>query len=141
MNVLPFGKEGGVDYDGLWSSGVRVLLRRGVNQKAKSEAKASAEAAKAAANAAQAAAEAAESGDAEAAAKAAEEALRIAQAGLMVAKEEMEEVRSDEERSDSKRIIPLSYIMNNLPLVASLLASPIIPTLLRFASLIADHGY
>jgi len=34
------------------------------------------------------------------------------------------------ERSDSKSIIPPSYTTNNLPLVAFLLASPIIPTLI-----------
>jgi len=38
------------------------------------------------------------------------------------------EVRLDKERCDSKRIMPPSYITNNLPLVASLLASPIVQT-------------
>ena len=44
-------------------------------------------------------------------------------------------VRRSEERSDSKSIIPPSYITNNLPLVASLLASPFVPSLfaIRFA--------
>jgi len=40
-----------------------------------------------------------------------------------------EEVRLEEERSDSKSIIPPFYLTNNLQLVASLVASPIIPTL------------
>ena len=43
------------------------------------------------------------------------------------------EVRLDEERSDSKSIELSSYITNNLPLVASLLASSLILTLSRFA--------
>jgi hypothetical protein len=42
-----------------------------------------------------------------------------------------EEVRSDEERSNSKNMIPPSYTTNNFPLVASLLASTIIPTPFR----------
>ena len=43
------------------------------------------------------------------------------------------------ERIGSKSILSPSSIINNLPLVASLLASPLIPTLfLRFASLIAE---
>jgi len=39
------------------------------------------------------------------------------------------------ERSDSKSIVPISYLMNNLPFVASFLASPLFQTLfvIRFA--------
>ena len=46
-----------------------------------------------------------------------------------------EEVRGSKERSDGKRITTPSCITNNLPLVASLLVSPFIPTLfaIRFA--------
>ena len=44
-------------------------------------------------------------------------------------------MRLSEERSDSKSIAPPSYITNNLPLVASFFASPIITTIfaIRFA--------
>ena len=52
-----------------------------------------------------------------------------------VEEEKLGEVRFDEERSDSKSIILPSYITSKLPLVASLLASPMIPTpfAIRFA--------
>ena len=43
------------------------------------------------------------------------------------------------ELSDSKSTTPPTHITNNLPLVASLLASPFIPSFSRFASLIADY--
>jgi len=50
-------------------------------------------------------------------------------------REYQEEVRGSEEQSESKSIIPHIHITSKLPLVASLLASPIIPTsfAIRFA--------
>ena len=58
--------------------------------------------------------------------------------GLAVIGEQLE--RSDsstEKRTDSKNNIPRSYIANNLPLVASLLASPVMPTPFSIVSLLS----
>ena len=87
---LPLGSEGGFDYKRLWESGIRVLLRKGENQRAVSEARAAAGAARAAADAAESAAEAAATGDVEKASKAAAAAMKIAEAGALAAKTAME---------------------------------------------------
>ena len=89
---LPTGVVDGVDYAKLWSSGTRVLLRKGENQREITEARKAAEAARAAAKAAEMAADAAETGDADKASKAASDALKIAKAGAKVAKKEMDSI-------------------------------------------------
>ena len=111
LELLPLSNDspnaGEADVESLWrraegKKGVKVLLRRGVNQKATWGAKGAAEAAKRAAEAAEAAADAAESGDTQKAMQAAEMEMKVAEDYLKSVKVEMEKTQAVRRELESR---------------------------------------